>query len=377
VYADAILGDSAKLLGDPWSQRIFPGYPALIALGHLLGCPTPIAALIVNWLASGLAAVATAMLFGDARFGWGMATLTPAYLMYSTMAMTEPTLLLFTMLGLMLAERRATVSAGLLLGFAGMIRPVACFAVFGYLTYLALRRRWREAMSIGLLSSAIVGAGLIGVQLLLGDALRSYHITANDPGGYGGQLLSMPFRSLIFTPLTNPVPAWKIVYTWGCVLFDLATCALLARRWWEAARSGTDARWLPLAALWAFGNTFFALSLGGIWGFHEFHRYMLPALPALLLGYQELLPRRAGTWFLVAVLSASPALYGMHRQASRLEQALPSPLGSTGVPQPRGASCVAQCSLALSTSGGLSQPAPSSLVGASRTPRPGGLRTPA
>ena len=112
AYAEGILGDRATLLGDPWSQRVFPGYPAVIALVHLLGVSVPAAALAVNWVASGLVAVATAVLFGDARFGWGMATLTPAYLMYSTMAMSEPTLLLFTLLGLILGERRAPVSAG-------------------------------------------------------------------------------------------------------------------------------------------------------------------------------------------------------------------------------------------------------------------------
>ena len=129
------------------------------------------------------------------------------------------------------------------------------------------------------------------------------------------------------TPLTHDVPLWKTAYTWGWVVFSLLSCYLLGRRWWQASQAKTDLGWLPLAAPWAVGNTAFTLCLGGIWGFHEFHRFMLPALPALLLGYQDLLPRRAASWFLLAGLSASPALYGLHRQASRLEQALPSPLG--------------------------------------------------
>ena len=287
VYAEAILGDRATLLEDPWSQRVFPGYPAIMALVHLLGLSVPAAALAVNWVASGLVAVATAMLFGSARVGWGMAILTPAYLMYSTMAMSEPTLLLFTLLGLMLGERRAPVSAGLLLGFAGVVRPVACFAVIGYLTYLAVRRRWREAMAIGLLSAAIVACGVIGVKLLLGDALRSYHVQSSDHGPYEGQLLTIPFRSLLTTPLIHDVPPWKTVYTWGCVAFSLLSCFLLLRQWLHASRGKTDSGWLPLAAPWAIGNTGFTLCLGGIWGFHEFHRFMLPALPALLLAYRN------------------------------------------------------------------------------------------
>ena len=180
-------------------------------------------------------------------------------------------------------------------------------------------------MAIGLLSAAIVASGVIGVKLLLGDALRSYHVQSSEHGPYEGQLLTMPFRSLLTTPLIHDVPLWKTVYTWGCVAFSLLSCFLLLRQWLHASRTKTDSGWLPLAAPWAIGNTGFTLCLGGIWGFHEFHRFMVPALPALLLAYRNVLPRKPGALLLVASLSVAPALYGMHRQAARLHDLLPSP----------------------------------------------------
>src|SRR5205823_3442675 len=96
----------------------------------LAGVPVTIAALGVSWLSSAAAAVLSALLFRDRRIGWAMAIIPPSFLTYSTLAMSEASLLALVALGMYCVVRRdALVAGALALGFAGLVRPVACFAV--------------------------------------------------------------------------------------------------------------------------------------------------------------------------------------------------------------------------------------------------------
>ena len=89
----SMTGDESTL--KPFDRRAFPGYPALIALFAALKVHPSAAALLLNWMGAAAAAVLSALLFRDRRVGWAMAVLTPSYVMYSTLAMSEPTLLVF------------------------------------------------------------------------------------------------------------------------------------------------------------------------------------------------------------------------------------------------------------------------------------------
>lgn len=80
AFAKAMIGDVGELIGNPFHQRVFPGYPALIALAHLTGFSLEVGAVLVNWVCVGSAAVLTARLFADRRLGWASVTLTPSYL---------------------------------------------------------------------------------------------------------------------------------------------------------------------------------------------------------------------------------------------------------------------------------------------------------
>lgn len=154
-----------------------------------------------------------------------MAVLTPSYLLYSTVAMTESTLLAFTTAGLLLAERNA-VGGGVLLGYGGL------------------------------------------------------------------------------TPFRVHVPVWKIVYIWMHVFITVGGCLLLARQALDVKEP--DRNLALLGAPWLVGNTLFVFTVGQSWGFHEFHRYILPALPPLLWAYRRYFPTRVLS--LTAVVAGSFAL---------------------------------------------------------------------
>jgi hypothetical protein len=197
--------------------RVFIGYPALIASVAWLGVPMHLAALGLNWVAAAISATLTATLLRDRRLGWAMATLTPSYLAYSTMAMREATLLALTLAGLVIARRHRHVLGGVVLAAAVLVRPMACFAVLGAL-FQKSRENWRSARTVAIAATSATCLGLLLYHRWSGKALQNIQIYASDKRAYAGQLFTWPFASLITTPLRTGVAKWKS-HTSGATLY--------------------------------------------------------------------------------------------------------------------------------------------------------------
>ena len=309
--ARALLGDSSGV--SLIDRRVFIGYPALIAALGALGVPLHLAALGLNWASAAVSACLTAVLFRDRRLGWAMATLTPSYLLYSTMGMSESTLLAFTLAGLVLVRRRQDVGGGILLGAAGLIRPMACFAALGAL-FEKSREGWRSLRRVAVAAASALGAGVVAYQLWSGDALQNVQIYATDQRAYAGQLFAWPFESLIMTPIRADVALWQVVHIWTYVGLTLLACGILGRDLARSrSRSPAELRDLRLSAPWLIGNTLFTLCVGHIWGFYQFHRFILVALPPLLWVFRRYYPKRWTGWLLIGAASAAVALVGVLR----------------------------------------------------------------
>ena len=273
-------------------RRVFIGYPALIAAIGLAHVPLPIAALTVSWLASAIVAMTAALLVADRRMGWALVFFPPSFLIFSSLAMSEASMLALIGVGLYFIIRRGwNVAGALALGCAGLIRPVACFAVVGVLAVIghrwllerrqvrrihkihshfetrAGRDQLRAALLVSLISGIVVAVGFGALHFWRGDALEGVKIYASSQDTFAGQVLSWPFASLIMTPLTTPVPLWKIGYVWSYVLFVVVGCILAARRIWLSRQSDRFELSL-LAGVWLFGKTIFVLCTGSVWGFH-------------------------------------------------------------------------------------------------------------
>jgi amino acid transporter len=105
----------------------------------------------------------------------------------------------------------------------------------------------------------------------------------------------------------NPL---KAIYIWLYVLVNLTALALLARQWFKEHNPN---RKTDLYFIWLAGNTAVLLCVGGVWGFHAYHRYSAWALPAELVCFIPILPRRAWIWILVAAVSVAIAVSSMMR----------------------------------------------------------------
>jgi hypothetical protein len=306
AYARAWLGDMAEMDANPYYRRLFPGYPGLIALLSLLGIPVAFASLFPSWLACAAVAPLCAIVFRDRRVGWAAATLTPSYVYSGSLISTEAMCLLFSLLGVLLASRGRSISGGLAFGLGGVFRPVAVFALLGTAVRQTLEGHWRRAAVSIAFAGLAVGAGMAALQWRFGDALMSVHRYTDDPQAYGGEVLTWPFSSLIRTPLETDVAPWKLAFVGVHAVAALGGC-ILAFRELRAAR-GEERGPAVEAAVWLWSSTLYVLCIGNVWGFHDFPRFLVPALPPLFFAWRRFLPSRFWVWLAVGALSVALAL---------------------------------------------------------------------
>ena len=298
AQARSMLGSNSAMTD--YDRRVFPGYPALIAMVHLTGIRLPVAALLIDWCSGALVAVFAAALFRDRRIGWACVMLIPQFLINSTMAMSEAPMLALATGGLLLARRRGGGTAGAMLGAAGLVRPVACFAVLGFAVAQGAGRKWRSALVGCVASATVVAIGIIALWLWTGDAFHGVKVYANHPSAYGGHLLAWPFQSLIEETLSPRVDLGRAIYIWTHVILVLLGCGLLAARC-VVARPAVD--WRDALSLpWLAGNTAFVLCIGSYWGFQHFPRFTLPALPAFFWAFHRFLPHGWYVWTALAIV---------------------------------------------------------------------------
>lgn len=320
AQARAMCGDASTLTD--FDRRVFPGFAALIAIVHTLTHATfEYAALIIPWICSGIAAGAGTLLFRDRRIGWAMAFLIPHYLTYSSMPMSEAPLLAFMMCGMLIAQRGCVPSSilgGVLLGCAGMIRPVAAFAVIGFFAYDVYRRRVAVGFVFGIAAAVTLGFLVALHQHWSGDALHGVHVYATNKAAYGDdKMFTWPFHSLLATPHRPDLPdlkKGKIAYIWIHVVLVLIGCGLIVRQAIVSTKSrGGEASLDLLCVPWLLLNTLFVLCVGSKWGFFAFPRFTIPAMPAAFWAYRRILPKRWWVWGLILAASLVIAIDSVKR----------------------------------------------------------------
>lgn len=224
--------------------------------------------------------------------------------------MSEGPVLAASLVDLLLATCKRVWLVGIVLGIAGTFRPMACFAVLGFIVLSALRKRWRDAIIVVITSFLVVMGALLAMKLYFGDPFKGVRTYANDPRAYDGKLFLLPFQSIIMTPYWYPpVPKGKIAYVWAHVALVFVGCALSARRFFARDRNGRDVLSFP----WLIANSLFALTVGGRWGFQIYPRLQAPSEPALFWAYRKWLPRGLGWWVLIGIAAFAQSVINMSR----------------------------------------------------------------
>ncbi|MGH9440714.1 MAG: hypothetical protein ACRD16_00405 [Thermoanaerobaculia bacterium] len=276
-----------------WMERMFPGWPLLLAI--------PCRFLPIDWtilLMGALLAAAVPVLFFLLTRDFGMsvavALVPPTWLKHSCIGMSEPAMLVLVLLSLVLYVRGKKVASAIPMAASTLIRPVAGFAAIGVLWLVFRRSGWRRAMVwAAIFSSAILfqvafnlhyyGVWNRQARLYANDPTLSPEILRAFPAGMTRRAyLNVPFASLILTPLRLSTPPWKVAFIAANVVAVVVSCVFLLRRLRDSDLSF-------VFAVWGILNAGFIFCLGPYWGFHSFDRYAIAALPAYAFAF---MPRR-------------------------------------------------------------------------------------
>lgn len=306
VCAEAYRGLPADVT--PYDQRVFPGYPLLIAAANALGLHMVVAALAISWLSVVAVMFLCWKLYSDIKVGILSGFLIPAYLFTTSSVMNESLLCALCVAGVLAAMRGRPILAGLILGCAGAVRPNALFAFIGLVAhYVFVNRSYRDLAKSSLAAALPILLSSLFVWSTFGHPLASVR-GYNLPGAYDGSILTWPFYSLVTTPLLQPTPLIKIAYVWSHVLAIVVACVVSIRL---LKKNLTSISIINCA--WLLGNTAFVFSMGNIWGFSGLPRALTWASPPLIYILSLLLPRHMAATIGAIFLSGLATVFMVFR----------------------------------------------------------------
>jgi len=293
--ASAILGDASAL--SIYDQRVFIGYPLLIAATHILTfLPMSAASLLVTLISAAAVPAMTARFCHSRRAGWAVAILYPHVWCNFALPMSEAPMLVFALAGLLAGRNQRAITAGIFFGLAILIRPVAIFALFGWLVDRLAHGHFARAVESTIFASIVGLLGLLLSQHLYGSPLHNVSVYASSPQAYAGPIFTWPLHAILWMTFFGHPGVWRWLYILAHPTLAAVAVWLLLQRPQQKHR--------PVHVVWLTCNTAFALCVGlgaGNWGFEHLPRFLIPALPPLAQAYSDFLPRRKWPYVLVAV----------------------------------------------------------------------------
>lgn len=290
----AYIDNAKRINGDgmpsAYDQRVFVGYPWLLAIAHRVGVPYTWGSQVIGWAIPALLCVAAAAWLKDKRIGWGLAILPPHWVLDSACVMNESLMLLLCVTAMMALRRPAWWGvglAGLSFAAAGVVRPMACFAVAGALAFLLQARQPKRAVGVAVVTVVLLAALLGAFAAVYWNPLDNAKAYNTEELAYNGHLFTYPFGSFVETARTRGLLKPNFIYK-ASYMVAAAGVLLLAIWRWRKNRQPLDA-W---AATWWGTNFAFVACIGSHWGVDIAQRSLMWAAPAAYWTVRDYLPTR-------------------------------------------------------------------------------------
>lgn len=271
---------------DPETLRLYPGYPALIALVSLGQMPE-IAGLAIAILAGAACGPLTSHLGRDERLVWWMIAFTPSWLVFTATVMSEGLFVLLAMTSLLMATNRRWVLAGLTAGLATTVRLPGALLFIPLVIEVVVRRDGKGAMKILGLGLPLPIANLLLSRIIWGDAMSSV-------ASYIRKDFAWPLQSFVGVSFTDD--PLKFLLTATMPVLALAGGIGLFVQWRRGARH------LRPLLVWHITSGLFHLLLPSTWVYLCLDRFYLTIWPTTLIGLAPLIPKRSRLWVPLCLL---------------------------------------------------------------------------
>jgi hypothetical protein len=270
------------------------GYPLLLSPLLLSFSPT-VSVYLVQVVGLLSLVVCGRLLFQDEWLNRYWILGVPSFVLLSAMNTGESVFFLVCFAGLLALRGGKDLIGGVFLGIALFILPhQAALLIVSTLLALAWANKWGSSRIV-LIVVACMAAGLMMVNKI---NFGGYFMNARavPHGEYTRYVFSPPFKYILKGFLSGTEHLWKKIY----VLANLAVVSggLVAMY----LRIRHEKVVLTDMVLWSWGclSLLYAACYGSEWAFRSFPIIVLPAFPAVLLGFEKFLPK---SWKAVLPLS--------------------------------------------------------------------------
>jgi hypothetical protein len=295
----------------------FWGLPYFMALLSMIGRFSDRTALIVICVASSLTSVILAHRLWGGWVAAMFAVLSFDWMQRSFLGGSEPIFVALLFASFLAVRRNRWLLAALLASFATVCRPLGVFALLAMGATLLWRRDFLKCALAAAIGAAIGAAYAWPLAHYFGRALANVH--GYDPNG---TMFGIPFFAIIKGTVLYPAPWTNLILSFGWILF--VSVGVVAMMWREEYRA--YARKFPVESIFA------ALYLISVycynypsWARGSFPRFVIPALPFVLLALLCWIPKdRRLLWILAVfmpVLAAASAI-GVKSVAASIQQIL-------------------------------------------------------
>lgn len=286
----------------------FWGLPYLMALLSKITGASERASLLIISVGSSLASVILARRLWGGWIAGLFAVLSLDWIQRSFLGGSEPLFVALLFASFLAVRRDHCLLAALLAALATVCRPLGVFALLAIGAMLLWQRKYLKCATATVIGAVIGLAYAWPIGHYFGSPLANVH--GYDPKG---NIFGIPFYAIIQGTMLYPASWTNLILSFGWILFiTLGAIAMIAREEYRAY-----ARRFPVESIFA---TLYMISIYCYnypsWARGSFARFMIPALPFVLVALMRWIPKdRRLLWacaIIMPVLAAASAIGVQH-----------------------------------------------------------------
>jgi len=261
---------------------------------------SPHLSLLLIRMASSMASV---LLVQSLWGGWiaaFFAILSFDWLQVSLLGGAEPLFVLLILSSFWFSRKERWLPASLVAALATIVRPLGVFALLAIGLHLSLRRDFKKAFLCTAIAMVVAALYVLPFWLYFHDPLYQFH-RYQQADWQSGFVIGWPFRAIALAFWHNREPRTNVIFTAGWLAF-----AVLGA--WRMTGKGYRQYMLEHGNEYIFAVCYmmFLFCYNSVhWARAEFPRFVIPALPFLLLAFDHWLPKSRYVTYSLSVVSSA------------------------------------------------------------------------